>query len=232
MRLTRTDKKNALDIEMYDAIRVALEEAASDAEVRVVLLAGADGMFTAGNDIADFLNNPPTGEDSPVFRFLDALMGFEKPIVAAVDGIAVGVGTTMLLHCDLVVASERARFRLPFVNLGLVPEAASSYLLPRLAGVQRALELFLLGEFFDARAAREAGLVNAVVPPESVESEALEFAGAIANKPPEAVRLTKKLVRGPIAGEVRAASNREAEIFFERLRSPEAREAFGAFMKK
>lgn len=232
VRLSRPEKKNALDVEMYEALEHALRDAREDSSIRVIVLTGSEGMFTAGNDIADFMSQPPTDENSAVFRFLKALMSCPKPIVAAVDGIAVGVGTTMLLHCDLVVASERARFRLPFVNLGLVPEAASSVLLPRIAGMQRALEWFLLGDFFDARQAKEAGLVNAVVPPESLDATALGYAQAIAAKPPEAVRLTKQLVRGPLEEEVSSASTREARLFFERLRSPEAMEAFGAFMKK
>lgn len=232
IRLQRPEKKNALTVAMYEALTAALAEARDDGGVHVVLLAGAPGAFTAGNDIGDFASRPPSSEKSAGFRFLEELFAFPKPIVAAVDGIAVGIGTTLLLHCDLVVASERSRFRLPFVSLGLVPEAASSYLLPRLAGLQRASEWLLLGDFFDAAEARAAGVVNAVVAAEAVDGRARELAESIARQPPEAVRLTKRLIRQPIEEAVAAAHRREGALFAERLRSPEAMAAFAAFLEK
>jgi enoyl-CoA hydratase/carnithine racemase len=232
IRLARPEKKNALTAEMYDALTGALREAAADDAIRVVLLIGAPGVFTAGNDLSDFLQHPPAGEESPVFRFLSVLTRFEKALVAAVDGPAVGIGTTLLLHCDLVVAATGARFQLPFVKLGLVPEAASSYLLPRLAGMQRASEWLLLGEPFSAADAHAAGLVNRVVAAEALEQTARGFAEALAARPPEALRLSKKLIRGPRAAEVQSVMDRESALFVERLSSEEAREAFLAFLSK
>jgi enoyl-CoA hydratase/carnithine racemase len=232
LRLARPEKKNALTAEMYDALTAGLREAAADDAIRVVLLVGAPGVFTAGNDLSDFLQHPPAGEESPVFRFLSVITKFEKALVAAVDGPAVGIGTTLLLHCDLVVAATGARFQLPFVKLGLVPEAASSYLLPRLAGMQRASEWLLLGEPFSAADAHSAGLVNRVVAADVLEQTALGFAEALAARPPEALRLSKKLIRGPRAAEVQAVMDRESALFVERLASDEAREAFMAFLSK
>ena len=232
VRLARPEKKNALTAEMYDALTGALREASSDDAIRVVLLTGAPGVFTAGNDLSDFLQHPPAGDESPVFRFLSAITKFEKAVVAAVDGPAVGIGTTLLLHCDLVVAATGTRFQLPFVKLGLVPEAASSYLLPRLAGMQRASEWLLLGEPFSAAEAHAAGLVNRVVSPEVLEQTALGLAEALAARPPEALRLSKKLIRGPRAAEVQAVMAQESALFVERLASEEAREAFTAFLSK
>jgi enoyl-CoA hydratase/carnithine racemase len=232
LRLWRPEKKNALTAEMYDSLTAGLAQAAGDGSVRCVLLTGAPGVFTAGNDLLDFLQHPPAGPESPVFRFLEAVSGFEKPIVAAVDGPAVGIGTTLLLHCDLVVATAGARFQLPFVKLGLVPEAASSVLLPRLAGLQRASEWLLLGEPFSAQEAQAAGLVNRVVEPAFLESTAMAFAVALASRPPEALRLSKQLLRVPHAAEVEGALDREGKLFIERLASDEAREAFTAFLAR
>ncbi|MGZ5662668.1 MAG: enoyl-CoA hydratase-related protein, partial [Usitatibacter sp.] len=176
IEFNRPQKKNAFTSDMYEALAAALGEAERDDSVRVVVFHGAAGIFTAGNDIEDFAKRPPQGEDSPVFRFLEAASRAPKPLVAAVDGPAVGIGTTLLLHCDLVYAGEDARFRLPFASLGLVPEFASSYLLPLVAGYQRAAELLLLGEAFDAQKAYAAGFVTKVVPP----GEALGAARAAA----------------------------------------------------
>jgi len=232
VRLARPEKKNALTAEMYDLLTQALRDAATTDSVRAVLLIGAPGVFTAGNDLSDFLQHPPAGEESPVFRFLEVLSRFEKPLVAAVDGPAVGIGTTLLLHCDLVVAATSARFQLPFVKLGLVPEAASSLLLPRLAGLQRASEWLLLGEPFSAADAHAAGLVNRVVSADALEATALAFAEALAARPPEALRLSKKLLRAPLAADVQAVMDKESALFVERLASDEAREAFMAFLSK
>ena len=228
----RPDKRNAFTTDMYVALTAALEDAQSDAAIRVVLLQGSGGSYTAGNDLHDFLEAPPSGEHSPVVRFLYALVAFDKPLVAAVEGPAVGIGCTMLLHCDLVYAAEESRFQLPFVNLGLCPEAASSYLLPRVAGLQRASELLLLGEPFDAMRAREAGIVNEVLPHEVVRDRALERARALAARPPAAVKCTRDLIRAGLRERLDEVLGTEIEIFARRLVSPEAKEAFQAFVEK
>ena len=229
LRLARPAKKNALTVAMYEALVAAFAEAAGDDEIRVVRLTGGPGVFTAGNDIFDFMQRPPTGEDSAVFHLLLALVDFPKPIVASVDGPAVGFGTTILLHCDYVMAAHGARFRMPFVSLGLVPEAASSLLLPGIVGLQRASEWLMLGTVFGADDAHAAGLVNRVVAPEALEEEAEKVAQALASQPKEALRLTKKLIRAPLREATLAAFQREGAVFIERLASPEAMAAFMAF---
>lgn len=232
IRFSRPEKKNALSQAMYAAIADAFAQAESDDAVRVILLAGTDDCFTSGNDLLDFLNNPPSGEDSPVARFLNAISQARKPVVAAVEGVAVGVGTTMLLHCDLVYAGESARLQLPFVNLALVPEAGSSRLLPDMLGHRRAAELLMLGEMFDARRAIELGIVNAVCPDTTSYDYARERALALAAKPPEAVRLTKELMKQGSQEAVREQMRAEMSIFRARLSSPEAQEAMQAFMER
>ncbi|HEX5515662.1 MAG TPA: enoyl-CoA hydratase [Gammaproteobacteria bacterium] len=232
IRLNRPEKKNALSQAMYAAIADAFAQAETDDTVRVILLAGTDDCFTAGNDLLDFLNNPPSGEDSPVARFLNAISQAHKPVVAAVEGVAVGVGTTMLLHCDLVYAGESAKLQLPFVNLALVPEAGSSRLLPDMLGHRRAAELLMLGEMFDARRAIELGIVNAVCPDSTSYSYARERALALAAKPPEAVRLTKELMKRGSQEAVREQMQAEMTVFRARLGSPEAQEAMLAFMER
>jgi enoyl-CoA hydratase/carnithine racemase len=224
--LDRPEKKNALTAAMYTALAARLDAAADDASVRAAVIRGSGGSFTAGNDLADFLADPPTSEQSPVFRFLRAIASFPKPLIAAVEGPAVGVGTTMLLHCDLAYASPTARFRLPFVDLGVVPEAGSSYLLPRVVGPARAAELLLMGEMFSADDAHRMGLINAVV--EDPATHAHERATAIARKPPEAVRLTKALLRANHAQAIEATMREEGRLFVERLSSREAQEALAA----
>ena len=230
LTLARPEKKNALTLAMYEGLTAALDAAASDAAVRVALLHGEGGAFTAGNDLLDFVQHPPEGEDSPVFRFLRAVAAFPKPLLAAVAGVAVGIGTTVLLHCDLAWAAPSARFSLPFVNLGLVPEAASSLLLPQTVGPKRAAELLLLGAPFSAEEAAAMGLVNGVVA--DPLDYALAQARALAQKPPAALRLTKALLRRPHAEAVAATLSAEGRLFVERLASPEAQEAFAAFMEK
>ncbi len=232
IQINRPDKKNALTLAMYEAMTEALLAAEAAPAVRVVLFAGADTCFTAGNDLADFLNNPPSGEDSPVFRFLKTLIAAQKPVMAAVHGVAVGIGTTMLLHCDLVWAGPSARFQVPFVNLGLTPEAASSLILPQLMGHRRAAELLLLGETFNAEAALAAGLVNGLHADSELDAYVLHKAQALAAKPPTAVRLSKQLMRRWPADAVRQAMSVEGEIFISRLHSPEAREAMTAFFER
>ena len=228
--LARPAKKNAITRAMYAALTDALGAAASDAGVRAVVLSGAGGVFTAGNDLGDFLLDPPAGPDSPVFRFLRAASTFPKPLVAAVEGPAVGIGTTILLHCDLAYAAPDARFKMPFVDLGLVPEAASSLLLPRVAGPMRAAGWLLFGEAFSADDALAAGLVNEVVADPT--ARALERAHTLAAKPPQAVRLTKALLRRADADAVQETILVEGAHFTERLASPEAQEAFTAFFEK
>jgi enoyl-CoA hydratase/carnithine racemase len=232
VEMHRPAKRNALTLDMYDAMAAALRQADGDPAVRVVYVAGSDGTFTAGNDLTDFLQQPPTGESSPVFRFLAALMEARKPLVAEVQGVAIGIGTTMLLHCDLVYAGQSARFQLPFVNLGLVPEAGSSLILPQLAGHRRAAELLMLGEPFSAQEAQALGIVNAVHPDEELADVAWRKALALAAKPPEALRLTKTLMRRAAAGPVQESVRAESQVFVERLGSPEAREALRAFAER
>lgn len=231
LRLRRPDKKNAITAAMYAAMADALAGLERDDTLRAALITGSDGLFTAGNDLTDFLQNPPAGEDSPVFRFIAALPRADKPLVAAVDGPAVGVGTTMLLHCDLVYVTARARLQVPFVNLGLLPEAGSTYLLPRLIGHARAAELVMLGEPIDGEAAVRLGIASRVVAPDELEATALAAARALADKPPAAMRITKQLLKSDRPA-VEAAMRREGEEFIRRLRSAEAREAFAAFLEK
>jgi enoyl-CoA hydratase/carnithine racemase len=232
IEIARPDKKNALTQAMYGAIADALAAADGDAAVRVVLIHGARDCFTAGNDLKDFLDRPPLTETSPVSRFLRGIASFGKPLLAAVNGAAVGVGTTMLLHCDLVYAAPGARFQMPFVPLGLVPEAASSFLLPYIAGYQRAAELLLLGQPFDAEKAYAAGFVTAIVPEQELFERARAGALAIAALPPAALRATKALMRGHLAPRIAEAMAEEGKVFAERLASPEAREAMTAFFEK
>jgi enoyl-CoA hydratase/carnithine racemase len=232
LRLDRPDKKNALTGAMYSGLADALESGNSDADVRCHLFCGHPGSFTAGNDIADFLSRAQGGDlsDTPVIRFLTALTLNEKPIVAAVDGLAIGVGTTMLLHCDMVFASPGSIFKSPFVDLGLVPEAGSSLLGPMLLGHSRAFELLCLGETFDADRAERAGLINRVVEGD-VEAAALECAKAIAAKPPEAMALSRRLLKGDTKA-LLARVEEEAAIFGSRLSAPETIAAFQAFMSR
>jgi enoyl-CoA hydratase/carnithine racemase len=232
IELARPEKKNALSPDMYTALERAFEAADADASVRAVLIHGTAGCFTSGNDVKDFLELTRGPADSPASGFLRAIAAAKKPVVAAVGGPAVGVGTTMLLHFDLIYAAPNARFQLPFVPLGLLPEAASSLLLPALAGYQRAAELLLLGQPFTAEKAQAAGIVTEVVP----EADLLEYARtaalALAALPPESVRMTKALMKRGLAQAVRERMQEELGLFGERLRSPEAREALSAFMEK
>ena len=232
IRMNRPEKKNALTSAMYAAFAEAIVAAERDAAVRVLLVDGAGDAFTAGNDLQDFLANPPHDGNRPVLGFLDLFAHASKPIVAAVHGVAVGVGTTMLAHCDLVYAAEGTRFSMPFVNLGLCPENASSFLLPAIAGYQRAAELLMLGEPFDAAKAREIGLVNAVVPLAALADTATAAAQKLAAKPPASLRLTKQLMKRGWLREIDAALAAESKAFQDRLASPEAKEAFTAFFEK
>jgi enoyl-CoA hydratase/carnithine racemase len=232
IEIARPEKKNALTQAMYTAMAEALAAADADASVRAILITGQPGVFTSGNDLEDFMQRPPAGEESPVFRFMNALLDTGKPVVAAVTGAAIGIGTTMLLHCDLVYVSDEARLAMPFVGLGLVPEYASSLLVPQLVGRARATELLLLGEPFTGERAVEMGLANAVLPAAEVVPHARRMAERFKALPPGAVRESKALMRRGQQALVRETVAVEGEAFGKRLRSPEAMEAFQAFFQK
>jgi len=232
LTFNRVDKKNSITRDMYTALAEGVEQAAVDAAVRVLVIQGHETIFSAGNDIADFLHQPPSGQDSPVFRFLRAMATIEKPVVAAVAGPAVGIGTTLLFHCGLVYAGDNAAFSMPFVNLGLCPEAASSLLVPRMFGYHRAAEALLLGEPFFAEAALEVGLVNRVLPPTEVNGYAHAQARKLAAKPLSSLVGTKRLMKGGQQAEVLATMAEEGQSFGRMLHEPAAREAVGAFMEK
>jgi enoyl-CoA hydratase/carnithine racemase len=232
IEIKRPAKKNAITIAMYAAMADALGNAELDPEVRVVLIHGQSDMFTAGNDLVDFDNAPQREGTPPVFRFLNAISTAAKPLVAAVNGVAVGIGTTMLLHCDLVYAGQGARFSLPFVKLGLCPEAGASFLLPRLAGHQRAAELLLLGEPFGPDQARELGFVTEVLPDAEVFDCAVAQAVLLAAKPPSSMRVTKQLMKAEQGPLVKQAMLAERANFTTLLGAPEAKEAFKAFFEK
>jgi len=236
IEIARPEKKNALTADMYTAMAQALADAKADGSVRAVLITGQPGIFTSGNDIEDFMSRPPgQGSDSaeaPVFRFMKALVDCDKPVVAAVTGAAIGVGTTLLLHCDFVYVSDEARLAMPFVGLGLVPEYASSLLVPQLMGPRRAAEKLLLGDPFTGEQAVECGIANAVLPAGEVMAHARRVAERFNHLPPGAVRDAKRLMRAPQRELVLQTIRTEGEIFGQRLRSPEAREAFQAFFEK
>lgn len=232
VRFDRPDKKNAITAEMYLQLAEALAAADADPEARAVLLHGSADCFTAGNDVADFLQRPPSGEGSPTWRLFEVMPFIQKPIVAAVGGPAVGIGCTMLLHCDLVYAADNARFQFPFVPLGIVPEFGSTFLLPLIAGYQRAAELLLLGRPFDAQKAREAGIVTAVLPQADLLRGAEEAAAALAALPAESIRLTKKLMKARYGKTVAETIAEEGRLFLERLSSAEAKQALNAFLDK
>ncbi|MCU0964621.1 MAG: enoyl-CoA hydratase [Burkholderiaceae bacterium] len=236
IEIARPEKKNALTIAMYQAMADALRAARADGAVRSVLITGQPGIFTSGNDIEDFMSRPPgggsDGQDSPVFQFMRALIECDKPVIAAVTGAAIGIGTTMLLHCDFAYVSDEARLAMPFVGLGLVPEFASSLLLPQLMGQARAAEKLLLGDPFTGADAVEFGIANAVLPAGEVVNHARRIAERFNGLPPGAVRDAKKLLRGPQAEAILETIRSEGELFAARLRSPEAMEAFQAFFQK
>jgi enoyl-CoA hydratase/carnithine racemase len=232
IEIHRPEKKNAFTGEMYRQLGEALTAAGEDKAVRVVLIHGTRDCFSSGNDVGDFLKHRPSGGETPAAMLFRALPALEKPVVAAVTGPAVGIGCTLLLHCDLVFAGAGARFQLPFVPLGLVPEFGSTLLLPRVAGYQRAAELFLLGQPFTAEQAKEAGIVNAVLPDDEVLARAEETVQKLVALPPESLRLTKRLLKGAQAAAVNERILEETRIFTERLGSPEAKEAMSAFLEK
>ena len=231
IEIARPEKKNALTRAMYIAMADALNAAVADASVRAVLITGQPGIFTSGNDIDDFAQRP-SGAESPAFVFMKALLGCDKPVVAAVTGAAIGIGTTMLLHCDFVYVSDEARLAMPFVGLGLVPEFGSSLVVPQLMGNVRAAEKLLLGEPFTGADAVEAGIANAVLPAAEVVKHARRIAERFNALPPGAVRETKRLLRRAGSAALLETIGIEGSVFAERLQSPEAKEAFSAFFQK
>ena len=236
IEIARPEKKNALTQAMYTAMAEALIAATADASVRAVLITGQPGIFTSGNDIEDFMQRPPGGSgnsgETPVARFMNALLDCDKPVVAAVTGAAIGIGTTLLLHCDLVYVSDEARLAMPFVSLGLVPEYASSLLLPALMGHAKAAEKLMLGEPFTGSDAVDCGIANAVLPAGEVVNHARRMAERFNALAPSAVRETKRLMREPLRARIREVMTTEGALFASRLRSPEAMEAFQAFFQK
>lgn len=233
LQINRPEKRNALTLGMYEQMTSALQDADRDPAVRVVLIHGHPDSFTSGNDLQDFVQSPPVGEDSPVGRFITAISTARKPLVAAVSGVAVGIGTTMLLHCDFVYAAETTRFQLPFVNLALPPEAGSSLLLPMQIGHLRAAELLMLGEPFSAAKALQYGLVTEVSADSPAALKAAQATAArLSAKPPAALHLIKLLLKKPHAEQLAAQIGDETRHFVEQLRSPEATEAFRAFSEK
>jgi enoyl-CoA hydratase/carnithine racemase len=232
LEIARPEKKNAFTGAMYAAMADALDAAKADDSVRAVLITGQPGIFTSGNDIEDFMQRPPTLTESPAFVFMKALIGCDKPVVAAVTGAAIGIGTTMLLHCDFVYVSDEARLAMPFVSLGLVPEFGSSLLVPRLLGNVRAAEKLLLGDPFTGADAVEAGIANAVLPANEVVRHARRVAERFNSLPPGAVRETKRLMRRAGSAELLETIAVEGAAFAARLQSAEAKEAFSAFLQK
>jgi enoyl-CoA hydratase/carnithine racemase len=232
IEIARPEKKNALTAEMYSQMAQGLIAATADSAVRSVLIVGQPGIFTSGNDLEDFMKRSGVVGESPAFQFMKALIGCDKPVVAAVTGAAIGIGTTMLLHCDLVYVSDEARLAMPFVSLGLVPEFASSVLLSQLMGPRKAAEKLMLGEPFTGEEAVEWGVANAVIPAGEVANHARRMAERFNALPPSAVRETKKLTRRFNAQQVMDAIQAENEVFSSRLQSPEAKEAFSAFFQK
>ena len=228
----RLDRKNAITAAMYQTLADALVAAETDPAIRVIVLAGHESVFTAGNDLEDFMKNPPKDESAPVHQFLRAISTASKPLIDSVSGATVGVGTTMLLHCDLVYASETAKLSMPFAQLGLCPEAASSLLLPQLAGYHRAADKLLFGEPFDANEARELGLVNRVLPAGELDAFVRTQARKLTLLPPASLRATKRLMKEGATPQIAERMSVEGKQFGEMLRAPEAREAFTAFFEK
>ena len=233
IRFNRADKKNAITADMYTAFTKAITQGEQGDEVRVHVILGQPGVFTAGNDLKDFLakTSDDPGLGSEVLGFLRTLVNTTKPLVAGVDGLAIGIGTTMLMHCDLVYATARSFFQTPFTNLGLVPEAASSLIGPRLFGQQRAFALLAMGERWSAQSAFEAGLINKILTEQDLEPEVMNAATTLAAKPPKSLAITRQLLRGDQT-ETLARIDREAEYFSQQLASPEAQQAFAAFLNR
>lgn len=232
LSFNRPEKRNALTHAMYTALVDALDAARNDPQVRAVILTGSGACFTAGNDLQDFLHAPPTGPDSPVVRFLGAISDFPKPLLAAIPGVAVGIGTTLLLHCDLAWAAPNARFELPFVHLALVPEGAASYLLPLAVGPKQASAMLLGGEALDAATAARLGLINGVVDADALQAQVRAQAERLAALPPQALQHTKALLRAPQRAAIQTALAAEIQAFGRQLQSPESRAAMQAFFSR
>jgi len=232
IQINRPEKKNALTQEMYAAIAEAIRAGDADDSIRAIVLHGVEGCFTSGNDLENFRNGPSPDRVYPHNLYIDALRHAQKPVIAAVNGIALGIGTIMLFHCDFVYATPSSRFSLPFVNLGLSPEGGTSYILPHLIGYQKAAELIMLGEQFDSPVAERIGLVNQIVSAEKLLAKALETAEKLAGKSPESIRAAKALLKHGMIDAVTTAMSRELDLFNERLASPEVRAAIGRFFAK
>ncbi len=232
LTFNRPEKKNAITAAMYQSLADHLKEADLNEAVRVIVITGDGGMLTAGNDLEDFLKNPPQGDNSPVVQFMNMLRTTAKPVIAGVPGIAIGVGTTLLLHCDLVYAADSARFSMPFTSLGLCPEFASSVLLPRIAGYQRAAEKLLLGETFDAAEAERIGIVNRALPAAELPAFVHAQAAKLAALPAESLRVSKQLMKADLQAPIAAAMLTEMQHFTRLLQGPDAKEAFTAFLEK
>jgi len=232
IRFNRPEKKNAITRDMYTAMADAIVASNTDPSIRVILFEGTEGCFTSGNDLKDFMVAPATDGESPVGRFLAEAAAAEKPLVAAVTGMAIGIGTTMLLHCDLAYASDKAKFHMPFVNLGLVPEFGSSLILPSLIGQRRAAELLMLAKPFGAGTALELGFINAIYEDDEIIDAAMDAARALAAQPPSALRNTKRLMRRGMTEAIADQMREEGECFASSLTGVEAAEAFQAFMEK
>ncbi|TFG26298.1 MAG: enoyl-CoA hydratase [Promethearchaeota archaeon] len=232
IEINRPKTKNAITRDMYSAMADAIKQGEKDPSVRVIILHGQKDYFTAGNDIKDFQNFPPSSETNPVSEFMTAITNAKKPLIAAVSGYAIGIGTTMLFHFDLVYAGNNAKFQLPFINLGLCPEFGSTFLLPRLAGPHRAKELFYFGDFFNAQDAYEIGLVNKIFSEQKLLQNVIILSKRLAEKPPASLRLTKALIKQNISVKLEDIITEEGLHFAERLKSPEAKEAFTAFYER
>ena len=229
--IKREEKKNALSLDMYSALADAIESANNDPEIKSIILTGSNGIFTSGNDLADFANVADIGDkNNPIYRFMISLINSQKPLIAAVDGLAIGIGTTLLLHCDFAYCNPQASFRMPFVNLGLVPEFASSLLVERLAGHKKACEWLLLGELFDAESALEAGLVNSIDP--NPLGQALKTASKLAFLPPKSVQVSKALIKHHTRDDMRDIIDIEIKAFLNALQGDEFAEAVSAFFEK
>ncbi len=230
--LNRLEKKNALTFQMYEALTEAFQYAQTQENIHVLFITGGADIFTAGNDLQDFLAGPLDYQSTPIARFISALIAFPKPLVAAVNGHAVGIGTTLLLHCDLVYLAENARLQLPFISLGTCPEAASSFLLPQLVGHLKASEWLLLGTPITAQEALNTGLANAVFPVESYQTQAYAMAKKLAQQPPGSVQLTKQLLKAHHLDHIKNLAHQEGELFIQRLSSTEAKQKIMAFFNK
>jgi len=232
LQIYRPEKKNAFTPEMYAGLADGLRSADADPEVRTIILHGIEGCFTSGNDLANFRNGPSPDRVYPHNIFIDALSHVRKPVIAAVSGIALGIGTIMLFHCDFVYAAPGSRFSLPFVNLGLSPEGGTSYLLPLRVGYQKAAELILLGNQFDCRLAEQIGLVNAVVENADLLDKAYETAGILARKSPDSILAAKALLKRGMQDAMTTAMARELDLFNDRMAAPEVKAAIAAFFNK